>query len=580
MNKKSLGNFVLVLHSHLPFVIHHGNWPHGMEWLFEAASETYIPLLNALFDLRAEDKKPKLTISITPVLAEQLSHPIFIEEFEKFLDDEIERAIQDIVSFSENEKEKPMLPLADFWLKFYRNIKSDFVKKYDRDLIGAFRKLQDEGCLDIITCGATHGYFPLLGLDSSIQAQVKMAVRTHQKYFGKKPRGIWLPECAYRPRYAWKPIVPSTLGMQPQMRKGVEEILDENGLQYFIVDSSLVEGGKAVIGMYMGRFEKLRQLMNQFQKEDPLHTFDESNSVYEVYGTRSSGDVPSKPVAIFARDVETSMQVWSSEQGYPGGEWYLDFHKKHHQSGHRYWRVTSINADMGMKVPYRPERIEAALNEDADHFVDSIKSALKKFMTSHGYEGTLTAPFDSELFGHWWFEGPAFLKKVFERLCDDPEINVTHCAEMMDTHPPERVISIPEGSWGAGGTHYVWMNLDVAWMWEWIYNDEAAMRDTVKTWNRSGDAEWTGVVKQMARELFLLQASDWQFLISTQSAGDYASRRFTEHHRHFEKLARWAGRKSQGENLSAEENNELTELRNKDFLFDETLIDLDWFLEN
>jgi 1,4-alpha-glucan branching enzyme len=577
MNRKPLGNFVLVLHTHLPFVINHGLWPHGMEWLFEAASETYIPLLNVLNDLLAEGRRPRLSISMTPVLAEQLSHPFFLEQFEKFLDDEMERAVQDIATFPENEKEKQFIPLSEFWFKFYHNIRSDFTKKYNRNLMAAFRKLQDQGVLDIITCGATHGYFPLLGLDSSIQAQVKMAIATHEKFFGRKPRGIWLPECAYRPRYPWKPMVPSSLGQEPYFRKGVEEILEENNLEYFIVDSSLVEGAKALIGMYIGRFEKLKQLMMQFPKSDAIPESGESHSVHEIYAVKSSVESSSKPVAIFARDVETSMQVWSSEMGYPGGEWYLDFHKKHHQSGHRYWRVTSLNADLGLKVLYQPERIESALNEDADHFVQAITSALKKFRSEHGYEGTLTAPFDSELFGHWWFEGPQFLKKVFERLCDDGEVNVTNCAAMMDTHPPEKVIAIPEGSWGAGGNHYVWMNHDVAWMWERIYNDEAAMHEAVTIWDHAKDVEWITVLKQMARELFLLQASDWQFLISTQSANDYSTKRFTEHHEHFTKLFQLAKKKSNGEYLSAENVAYLSEIKAKDFLFDGNLIDLNWF---
>ncbi|MBL7962171.1 hypothetical protein JNL27_18245, partial [bacterium] len=178
----------------------------------------------------------------------------------QYLDDEIERAHEDMATFHSDEKERPFLPLAFFWLEFYKNIKHDFTVKYHTDIIGAFRKLQDAGCLDIITCGATHGYFPLLGLDSSIQAQVKMAMLTHEKHFGKKPRGIWLPECAYRPRYFWKPMVASTLGDVPYSRKGVEEILEENDLHYFIVDSSLVEGGKA-LGIYLGRFENLRKLV-------------------------------------------------------------------------------------------------------------------------------------------------------------------------------------------------------------------------------------------------------------------------------------------------------------------------------
>ncbi|MCB0832166.1 MAG: DUF1957 domain-containing protein [Bacteroidetes bacterium] len=580
MAKPKLGRFVLVLHSHLPFVVNHGKWPHGMEWLFEAASETYIPILNVLNELVRDGRKPRLTMSVTPVLAEQLASPQFVTEFDRFLDEEIERAVEDINLFTDSSEEKPFLPLAHFWKNFYEGIKKDFVERYNRDLVGAFRSLQENAVLDIMTCGATHGYFPLLSQDSSIRAQIKTAISTHQKHFKRKPRGIWLPECAYRPRYPWKPPIPSELGDQRYFRQGVEELLDENGLEYFIVDSSLVQGGKAV-GIYMGRFESLRNLMQQFEKEAAFKALpDGPHSVYEVYNTKSSVESPAQPVAIFARDVETSMQVWSSEQGYPGGEWYLDFHKKHHQSGHRYWRVTSLDADLGLKVQYQPSRIAGALDADADHFVQSIKSALEKFKNAEGFEGTLTAPFDAELFGHWWFEGPEFLRRVFERLEDDGEIMITNCSGHLDEHPPEKIIAIPEGSWGAGGSHYVWMNHEVSWMWNFIYRDELEFQKHIRQWNGQSNEKWIWILKQMARELLLLQASDWQFLISTESAIDYAIKRFSEHQTAFDKLGALSQKLASATGLSPEDETWLQQLKETDFLFDDASIDLLWFSGN
>ena len=580
MTKKSVGNFILVLHTHLPYVLHHGQWPHGMEWLYEAASETYIPLLNALNALQNEGRRPRLTISMTPVITEQLASEAFKKEFVAFLYDEIDRARTDMVSFEKSPTEKKLVPLAEYWLDFYQNTLKDFTLTYRHDLIGAFRTLQDQGVLDIITCGATHGYFPLLGTDANIHAQIRMAVVTHEKYFGRKPRGIWLPECAYRPRYVWTPPVASALGSEPRLRKGIEEILDANSLEYFIVDSSLVEPGRAV-PMYMGRFENLRKLMMRLASENrPIPKADFLQSVYDVYKTKSSYDAPGNPVSIFARDMETSMQVWSSEQGYPGGEWYLDFHKKHEQSGHRYWRVTSLEADLGLKAPYEPQKIQSAIADDAQHFVQAVRQALTRFKTKHGYEGTLTAPFDSELFGHWWFEGPGFLKTIFELMDDDPAIQTMHCAESLDQNPPEKIIAIPEGSWGAGGNHYVWFNHEVDWMWPFIYNDEAAMRDHVQRWNNNTDPEWTAIIKQMARELFLLESSDWPFLISTQSAIDYATERFMEHHTAFEKLARLSEYHCNGSALHPDDRAWLREITSQDHIFDDALIDPNWFLND
>lgn len=571
-----LGRFVLVLHTHLPYVLHHGRWPHGMEWLFEAASETYIPLLNVLNELVKDGYRPKLTISITPVLAEQLAHPDFVAEFETFLDEEIERCEEDAILFKKNRKERELLPLARFWKSYYKQVRYDFTKRYRRDLIGAFRTLADKGCLDIITCGATHGYFPLLGYDGNISAQIKTAITVHQKHFGRRPQGIWLPECAYRPRYEWKSPVASATGMEPLMRRGVEEILADNDLNYFMVDSALVEGGRS-IGMYVGRFETLRHLMASL--ETGAIPIEGSHSVHEVYHVRSSRESNHVPVAIFARDVETSMQVWSSEQGYPGGEWYLDFHKKHHQSGHRYWRVTSVHADLGEKVRYEPDRIETALDADVDHFVKAVHHALQSYRDRTGQTGCLTAPFDSELFGHWWFEGPRFLKKLLMRLEDDKEIEVNHCAGVLADGVPDRPIAIPEGSWGAGGSHYVWLNHDVEWMWKRIYKNEARMQEAVRQYADSADPMVRKLLRQMARELLLMEASDWPFLISTKSATDYATKRFQEHHERFEWLVDVLQRTAAGEAPSADEQERLDRIAAEDDIFDSSVIDPRWFLD-
>ncbi len=569
-----LGRFVLVLHSHLPYVLHHGRWPHGMEWLFEAASETYIPILNVLNDLVRDGYRPQMSISITPVLAEQLAHPDFAREFEEFLDEEIARCDDDAKLFRTSRTEKKLLPLARYWKSFYKKTRFDFTRTYRRDLIGAFRRLQDAGVLDILTCGATHGYFPLLGYDENIEAQIRIALATHERHFGVKPAGIWLPECAYRPRYEWTPPVDSQTGRQPRLRKGIEEILSAEGIRYFLVDSALVEGGRT-IGMYLGRFERLRELMARL--EQAPHLPGEAHSVYRPYYTQSSEQTVDPPVAIFARDVETSMQVWSSEQGYPGGEWYLDFHKKHHQSGHRYWRVTSVHADLGTKVSYEPSRTNAALDADVEHFVDAVTSALTKFRQNTGETGCLTAPFDSELFGHWWFEGPEFLKKLFIRLAQ-MDVRMEHCAKVLEEAPPQDTIAIPEGSWGAGGSHYVWLNNEVEWTWRIIYDCEAQMREAARLHRLGEDELADRIIRQMAREIWLLESSDWQFLVSTQSAIDYSTKRFREHHERFEQLKEWLTRVRDGGQLSEEQRQQLDRICREDDVFAENEIDVGWFV--
>ncbi|HNT35946.1 MAG TPA: DUF1957 domain-containing protein, partial [bacterium] len=331
---KPIGSFTFVLHSHLPYVISHGRWPHGMDWLDEAAIATYIPLLNVFSDLALEGISSKCTVGITPILSEMLSSDAFKNGLPVYLKERIRVSRQNVREF-QRTGEPQLKALARMWEQWYSNRLSDFEERYSRDLLGAFRGLQDSGHIEIITCAATHGYLPLLSEDISIQAQIKAGVKTHRRHFGRNPKGIWLPECAYRPSYAW--VSPLEVKGTPKVRKGVEEFLSENGLEFFIVDSHLLHGGEAV-GVYMDRFSALRRLWAQFEKEYTPAPVDFQKSPNDTFLV---GDKEGKkPVAILTRDDQTGLQVWSGEHGYPGDGAYLDFHKKYSQGGNRYWRIT------------------------------------------------------------------------------------------------------------------------------------------------------------------------------------------------------------------------------------------------
>ena len=452
------GYFVLVLHTHLPYVIGHGRWPHGMDWLNEAASECYIPLLNIFNELKNDGINFKVTINISPVLAEQLTSKNFVDELLQYLDMKIKYAEQDEIEFIKTGR-KNLASVAKFWREYYQNIKESFTDRYNQDLISAFRALQDSGHLEIITCAATHGYLPLLALDTSVQAQVKLGVKVYEKHFGRKPRGIWLPECAYRPGYRWKmPVKPeNNFPILEYERKGVEEFLSENGIEFFIIDTATLRGGKT-IGVYLERFEGLRKLWEQFESQVKYRP-EEEKSPYEIYLV-SSGKPEKKPVAVLTRDPKTGLQVWSGEWGYPGDGWYLDFHKKKFPSGLRYWRVTSSKADLADKLEYELDKVEARLEENSSHFVDLITTTLKEHFEKTNKIGVLTAPYDTELFGHWWFEGPRFLKKVFEKLNNSEFVKPATASEAIEKLNPSTVVSLPEGSWGEGGYHYIWLNKD------------------------------------------------------------------------------------------------------------------------
>ncbi|TFF88298.1 MAG: DUF1957 domain-containing protein, partial [Promethearchaeota archaeon] len=361
-----IGNFCLVLHSHLPWVLNHGVWPHGTSWVNEAAAETYIPLLQELYKLIDDGYNPKMTISLTPVLCEMLRHPRFIEGFINYLEEKISAALYDYKDFTEKEYKKGRIKLTKWWEDFYNRVKDDFLHRFNKDIIGGFKKLQDMDLIDIITCGATHGYAPLLSKDSSINAQFKTAVDNYRRHFGRKPTGVWLPECAYRPGYKWK----NPINGDEVDRPGIEYFLAKNDLKYFFVDTTLLLGGKSR-GVYAARFPLLKELWKQFAnqyKEIPT-SFEKSQ--YEAYLV--STEKPVAPVAFFTRDEKTGIVVWSGEHGYPGCAEYLDFHKKHYPGGLRYWKVTGAKVDLGKKMLYWPDDVPGKLDENASHFINLVK---------------------------------------------------------------------------------------------------------------------------------------------------------------------------------------------------------------
>ncbi|MCX6640004.1 MAG: DUF1957 domain-containing protein [bacterium] len=541
----TLGAFSLVLHSHLPYVISHGKWPHGMDWLNEAAAETYLPLLNAFEKLSEEGIAPKVTIGLSPVLCEQLADPVFKEDFSAYLHMKSEAARIDKIGFTKAGM-PDMVRLAEDWEVFYGTMAQAFHQTYHKDILSGFRKLQDQGQIEIITCAATHGYLPLLGEDACVDAQIKLAVENYQKHFGKKPAGIWLPESAYRPFREWSNPLN---GQNRRLRRGLEEFLDRHDLRFFYVDSHLIEGGQAM-GVYLERYEALRKYWDEFSKGYTEVEGEFKRSPYQSYLVRSRGDFLGR-VCAFIRDPRTGLQVWSGEHGYPGDGCYLDFHKKHHPGGHRYWRVTSAKVGLGEKEIYNPDVVSARIDENAGHF----KEMVRQILSHEGKEAEglpiVCAPFDTELFGHWWFEGPRWIYKVLKWIGQDPELQLMTGSEYLDQVKTHRVVSLPEGSWGEGGFHHIWFNEDTRWSWELIYPAEQKMLEAVKNWENHADSRVQEVLKQLGRELLLLESSDWQFLISTFSARDYAETRLVKHHLDFEKLYVMLEKMTSGSELSA-----------------------------
>ena len=560
MNPQPIGSFGLVLHSHIPYVLAHGRSPHGMDWLSEVAAETYLPLLNVFHRLIEEGISPQITLGITPILVEQLADTTFQDEFTDYLHSKISAAKDNQKQFVQ-EGSLHLLGIAHFWENFYAETLDAFENTYGKDIIGAFRRLQDDGHIEIITSAATHGYLPLLGTDESVQAQVKTGVATYKKHFGRQPSGFWLPECAYRPRYAWNAPVEKYQTKLPILRKGVEEFLAENHLEYFFVDAHLLKGGTSV-GVYAERFQGLQSLWKQFSKTYVPETTE--RTPYAPYLVNSSGK-PLAPVAAFSRDHRTGLQVWSGDDGYPGDEFYLEFHRKHYPGNLRYWRVSFPKDDLSHKQLYEPHQAAHRLEAHAAHYVELIRTVLTEHKTSAGTPGFITAMYDTELYGHWWFEGPEFLYLVLRKLHEETDITVSTCRDYLHSNPPNQVVGLPEGSWGEGGYHWIWLNEWTAWTWEKIYEAERTMIGLASQFADNPVVQ--PLLKQAARELLLLESSDWQFCISTFSSRDYAEQRVNYHFDKFKAIAGLIRRVANGEAIPTDDWNALGEAEDRDRAF-------------
>jgi 1,4-alpha-glucan branching enzyme len=518
------GDFTFVLHSHLPYVRKAGRWPHGEEMVHEALAETYVPLLNALYDLKDDGYEPKLTIGLTPILLEQLADSDVLTHFELYLQEKL-TLIEADIERHEKADHGHLLYLARFYHDWYREILQAFRERFSTDLVGAFGHLQDEGNLDIVTSAATHGYLPLMERDSTIYGQLAVGVGTYRRHFGRAPRGIWLPECGYRPPYRHD---------DGRYKPGLEEFLAQWELDYFFTDTHVIEGGRMVgkvagdvVGPYGGLPERKLVVRTDERPEA------EKGTPFRPYYVRAA------EVAVYGRDEATGLQVWSAAHGYPGDFLYREFHRKDDHSGLQYWRITGANVDLGSKEFYDPYHAFNIVQEHADHFVHLVVERLLDYHTESGQTGIILSAYDTELFGHWWFEGVAWLKEVLRQLSINPDVELTTAGEYLETYPPQEVISLPESSWGEGGGHWTWLNPQTEWMWPLIHHAERRMEQLVERYPRA-EGEMLGVLNQAARELLLLEASDWPFLVSTGQAKEYASGRFQQHLARFNHLAAMA----------------------------------------
>ncbi|UCC18549.1 MAG: glycoside hydrolase family 57 protein [Promethearchaeota archaeon] len=524
-----IGYFGLILHGHIPWCKMSGVWPAGEEWLLEAMNETYIPMLNLLRELKESNVKTAITINITPILAEQLADEYMKQRFTEYMENLISRAKKDIKRFENHQIRKE---IAEYHFKNLNHTLDTFYHNYYRDIPGSFRWLQDEQLIELITCAATHGILPLFECDSGIFSQIQLAFDTHKEYFGKEPKGVWLPECAYRPK-EYK---------DGKFRESIDYWLNNSGLKYFFVDSHGIIDAEIL---------------------------EQKN---EIGLNMNFGYTLESGVFVFGRNRKSSRQVWDAKIGYPGNEYYREFHQKDHESGLHYWRITDKQTGKGEKQYYNIEQAKNIVESHASNFVSLITDELIEFSNKFNSTGIVISPYDFELFGHWWMEGITWLKKIFNFIHNHEDIDMITISDYISKFKNKfSVIRMQESSWGEGGHFQVWKNPDHGWIWPYINGSIKEYEKLLET--NPNPNEWKKrILKQIARELLLMEGSDWPFLLYTKQAKEYANKRFHHHHQRFNKLI-WAAKDFGEKNRIS--INQLKEIESIDSCFQD--INIDYF---
>ncbi|MFW9819394.1 MAG: 1,4-alpha-glucan branching protein domain-containing protein [Candidatus Thorarchaeota archaeon] len=527
----SIGYFGLILHGHIPWCKKSGTWPAGEEWLMEALNETYIPFLNIIRELKEKGLKTAITVNITPILAEQLADEYMKQRFTEYMENLISRTKNDIKRFEYHRERKH---IAEYYLRNFEHVLNCYYHNYYRDILGTFKWLQDEGMIELITCGATHGFLPLFENDSGIFSQIQVAVETHRKYFKREPKGIWLPECAYRPKEY----------INGQVRESLDYWLHNSGIEYFFVDSHGILDA-----------ELLEQKNN-------------------LGLTTNYGYLLETGVSVFGRNKMTSRQVWDAEIGYPGNEYYREFHRKDHKSGLHYWRITNKEFGKGEKQLYDIEKAVKTTKIHANHYISLVSEELTHFLEKFQRKGIIISPYDFELYGHWWMEGISWLNEVFELIHNNENIELITISDYVSKFKDSfSIIRMGESSWGEGGHFQVWRNPEHGWIWPYINGSIKEIENVLK-YNLNPNEWGKRILQQTARELLLMEGSDWSFLLYTKQAKEYANQRFHHHHQRFNKLI-WAAKDPNDRNRIS--IRELEEIESIDSCFKD--IDINYFRE-
>jgi 1,4-alpha-glucan branching enzyme len=493
----AIGYVALVLHAHLPFVRHpESDYVLEEEWLFEAITETYIPLLRVFEGLKQDGIDFKLTMSLTPTLISMLQDPLLQKRYDEHLAQLEELAAKEI---EHNTYNGHIRYLAKHYADELSKARK-YWERYNGNLVTAFGEYLESNNLDIITCGATHGYLPLMKMyPQAVWAQIKVAVEHYEQTFGQKPKGIWIPECAYY--------------------EGLERMLADAGLRYFITDGH---------GILYAR---------------PRPRFGTYAPIFTETG-----------VAAFGRDHESSQQVWSSEVGYPGDPVYREFFKdlgweaeydyikpyimpngQRKNTGIKYHKITGRGCDLGDKQLYDPYWAREKAAEHAGNFQFNRERQVEHLYGVMQRPPIVVSPYDAELFGHWWYEGPWFLDFMFRKSWHDQNTyQLTHLSDYLQAHPTQQVCCPSQSSWGFKGFHEYWLNETNSWIYPHLHKATERLVE-LSHYEPENDLQ-RRALNQAARELLLAQSSDWAFIMRTGTMVPYAVRRTRSHLMRFNKL--------------------------------------------
>ncbi|MED1782201.1 DUF1957 domain-containing protein [Brevibacillus fortis] len=483
------GYLSLVLHAHLPYV-RHGDRDDRLEerWVYEAMLECYLPLLMVFDKLLSDGIAFRMTLAISPTLLSMLDDELIVARFRTHLAKTVELAGKEVKRTADHPQEHR---IAKMYVERFRTIIA-YCRKWDFQLIKAFRHMADSGCLELITCAATHSFLPYVETEEAIRAQLQVGIDTHERILGSRPKGIWLPECGYTP--------------------GLDRLLKEAGLRYFFVDSHTIEHATPV--------PRRGVLAPLFTPHD---------------------------VAAFARDEVASRQVWSANDGYPGDYDYREYYRDigfdreisyiepyihpdgiRVHTGLKYYRITGKEGD---KDWYEPSWAREKAASHAGHFLYHRERQVEEASHWMDYKPLVVATYDAELFGHWWFEGPQFLDDLMRKtVFDSKEVKLITPSEYLEEYPEQDRGHLPMSTWGRNGYGEVWLNENNGWIYRHLHQAERELIGAITTfYEKKGDQLALRCLKQAARELMLAQSSDWAFILDGQTVVEYAVRRVHDH---------------------------------------------------